>query len=160
MLTTIPRAPAETRYVPARRGAHGRLRWALRAAPDLDPATIEAIAVRVIELLERRSVDVPVRVDANEIARRFSLSRSWVYEHAADLGAVSIGTGSRPRLRFNVRSVADALAPPRQSEGVTGKLPPCPGRRSPPAQREAGDTPLLPIHPPGGRMPARSGATR
>jgi hypothetical protein len=35
-----------------------------------------------------------------EVARRLGVSREWVYEHAEELGASRIGTGSRPRLRF------------------------------------------------------------
>jgi hypothetical protein len=40
-------------------------------------------------------------VDAREIARRTGRPRWWVYEHAADLGAVRLGSGSRPRLAFS-----------------------------------------------------------
>jgi hypothetical protein len=40
-------------------------------------------------------------VDAHEIARRTGRPRWWVYEHAADLGALRLGSGSRPRLAFS-----------------------------------------------------------
>src|ERR1700741_3618946 len=39
-------------------------------------------------------------VDAAEIARLHGKTRSWVYEHAGELGAVRLGSGPRPRLPF------------------------------------------------------------
>ncbi|MDP9416493.1 MAG: hypothetical protein M3P48_01320 [Actinomycetota bacterium] len=52
----------------------------------------------------------PRLVDAAEVARRFGLRREWVYEHADRLGAVRLGDGPRPRLRFKVERVEQALA--------------------------------------------------
>jgi hypothetical protein len=49
-------------------------------------------------------------LDANEIAKRHGVSREFVYEHADELGAVRLGTGPRPRLRFNPAAVAERLA--------------------------------------------------
>lgn len=73
----------------------------------LDAASIEAIALRVVELLAEREDDsrgvAPGRlVDAAALARLLSVSRSTVYEHAEQLGGVRIGAGDRPRLRFDV----------------------------------------------------------
>jgi hypothetical protein len=44
-------------------------------------------------------------------ARRpyLSVDRSWVYEHAADLGARRLGAGPRARLRFSLAEVDRAL---------------------------------------------------
>lgn len=57
-------------------------------------------------------------VDAHEIARRTGRSRWWVYEHAGELGAVRLGSGSRPRLGFwpsradaYLQAAADLRAP-------------------------------------------------
>lgn len=45
-------------------------------------------------------------VDAVEIARLLGKTRSWVYEHAGELGAVRLGSGPRPRLGFSPTRVA------------------------------------------------------
>src|SRR4051794_13923976 len=48
-------------------------------------------------------------VDAAEIARLHGKTRSWVYEHAGELGAVRLGSGPRPRLGFSPARVAEQL---------------------------------------------------
>ncbi len=40
-------------------------------------------------------------VSASELALRLGVTRSFVYEHSAELGAISLGNGPRPRLRFD-----------------------------------------------------------
>jgi len=71
----------------------------------LDAASIDAIARRVTELIGTH--DANDLVSAREIAMRFGVSRAWVYENAAHLGAVRLGDGPRPRLRFDPELVAD-----------------------------------------------------
>ena len=68
---------------------------------------VEAVARRVVELLAEQSGEA---VSAAEIARRFGVSRDWVYAHGGDLGAVPIGDGPRPRLRFYPERVSRYLA--------------------------------------------------
>jgi hypothetical protein len=75
---------------------------------QLDDASVEAIARRVVELLSNESGSEDW-IDAAEVARRFSLSRDYVYEHAAELGAVRLGSGPKARLRFNPNKAAEAL---------------------------------------------------
>ena len=120
------------------------------AAPEpfqLDPTVIDeiadrlsdAIVARVLEAFraERIILQAPSAMtwlDANEVARRLGVSRDWVYEHADDLGASRIGSGTRPRLRF----------PPQVLDSRAGRTGP----------RRAGDEPakrskprgLIPIH--------------
>ena len=80
---------------------------------ELDPAVIEeiadrlsgAIVARVIEVLREeglspRPSEATAWLDAQEVAQRLGVSREWVYEHADELGALRIGSGPRPRLRF------------------------------------------------------------
>ena len=79
---------------------------------ELDPAVIEEIADRLSRRHRRRVVEVlrerdearrarrPAWLDAQEVARQLGVSREWVYEHADELGAMRIGSGPRPRLRF------------------------------------------------------------
>lgn len=66
----------------------------------LDPQAIEAIARRVVEILERQGMQQPELVDATELARRFGIERSWVYSHAIELGAVKLGSGLYASVRF------------------------------------------------------------
>jgi hypothetical protein len=58
-------------------------------------------------------------VDAAEIARLHGKTRSWVYEHAGELGAVRLGSGRRPRLGFSPARVAEALQKVDEPEPVT-----------------------------------------
>jgi hypothetical protein len=60
-------------------------------------------------------------VDAAEIAHLHGKTRSWVYEHAGELGAVRLGSGRRPRLGFSPARVAAALE--KVDEPAPMKLP-------------------------------------
>ncbi len=82
----------------------------------LDAETVDAIARRVVELLTVGRGDSSALIDAAEVARRVGVTRSWAYDHAAQLGAVRLGTGTRPRLRFDPERVAQALAAERHTE--------------------------------------------
>jgi predicted DNA-binding transcriptional regulator AlpA len=120
------------------------------AAPEpfqLDPTVIDeiadrlsdAIVARVLEafLAERIIPQAPSAMtwlDANEVAQRLGVSRDWVYEHADELGASRIGSGSRPRLRF----------PPNVLESRTGRRGP-PNTAEKPAKRFK-PRGLIPIH--------------
>lgn len=83
-----------------------------QSALDLDGRIAQAIAAQVVALVrDELGLRPPAEdwIDAQEVARRFGLSRAWVYAHARQLGVVAIGSGPRPRLRFDPRVVADAL---------------------------------------------------
>jgi hypothetical protein len=110
----------------------------------LDPQTVDAIARRVVELLRQQERRAGKLVDAAELARRLGVDRSWVYTHAIDLGAVRLGNGPRPRLRFDPRL---AVARLRAGVGAEGRSKPSkPPRRCVPTRADAGDRPrLLPI---------------
>ncbi len=60
----------------------------------------DRVAARLGGLTPGRSQPEPL-VDAAEIARLHGKTRSWVYEHAGELGAVRLGSGPRPRLAFS-----------------------------------------------------------
>lgn len=114
---------------------------------QLDPQTVEAIARRVVELLEQRGLRKRELVDAAELARRFGIERSWVYSHAIELGAVKLGGGAKPRLRFDPEIAVRVLrkvngkptADPPARSGERADQPPRPGRS---------EVPLLPIRKP------------
>ncbi len=134
----------------------------------LDPATIEQIAAAVVARLTDAQPDTgPALIDAAEVARRHGVTRSWAYDHAADLGAVRLGASSRARLRFDPDRVAGyldrdrtpALLPDRQPP-LDGSAPPRRSYRSEDEPREHhprfSHRPRTPA-PPGRR---REGATR
>jgi hypothetical protein len=78
---------------------------------ELSDADIEAVATRVADLLRTGQASAEL-VDATEIARRFGVSRDFVYDHADDLGAVRLGNGPKARLRFDPAKVGRALRKP------------------------------------------------
>ncbi len=114
------------------------------AGIKLDAATVEKIARRVVELLERRGLGNRELVDAAELARRFGIERSWVYTHAIELGAVKLGNGAKPRLRFDPEVAARVL---RKVGEVPAADPPA---RSGQPRGSEGRGELLPIRGRGG----------
>jgi hypothetical protein len=118
----------------------------------LDAETIEAIARRVVELLEQRGLHTRKLVDAAELARRFGIDRSWVYSHAIELGAVKLGDGTKPRLRFDPEIAARVLW--RVGEGSAADPPARSGERAgQPPRRGGGEVRLLPIRGRGEKDP-------
>lgn len=133
-------------FGPIHRGALGFARMSSPMASariKLDPATVEAIARRVVQLLERRGLQGRELVDAAELARRLGIERSWVYTHAIELGAVKLGNGAKPRLRFDPEVAAKAL----KRVGESAAAPPA--RSGERAGQPRGDgrsvVPLLPV---------------
>ncbi len=100
----------------------------------------ERLAVRLSGLAPARAEPL---VDAAEIARLHGKTRSWVYEHAGELGAVRLGSGPRPRLAFSPVRVAERLE--KVAKPATAPLPenPQPRRRRQRAGRTATGAPLL-----------------
>jgi hypothetical protein len=117
----------------------------------LDPQTTEAIARRVVELLEKRGLQNRELVDAAELARRLAIERSWVYSHAIELGAVKLGSGSKPRLRFNPEVAAQVLR--RAGEGPEADPPARSGKRASQPRGSQGKAQLLPIRGQGENLP-------
>jgi hypothetical protein len=125
-----------------------------RAAAELTPDAIEQIAQRVAELLGRgRDAHPPDSLrllEASQLAHRLGVSREWVYEHATELGAITIGDGPKPRLRFDPDVADAALARRRRSpDPVAPKAQDTPAPRRRP--RTTASVPLLPVHAPRSR---------
>jgi hypothetical protein len=93
----------------------------------LDAADIDAIAHRVVALIQEREPQASVRlVDATELASRLGVDRGWVYSHAKELHAVRLG-GPRGRMRFDLDAVlhllgAEAARTPRPAPRRRTKL--------------------------------------
>jgi hypothetical protein len=128
-----------------------------RAAAELTPHAIEQIAQRVAQLLREHS-DTPAAptsgrlLDATELARHLGVTRTWVYEHASQLGAIRLGTGTKARLRFDLHTATAALTrlhehDPRPADAASQAT----RRRGRPRRRPPNTAPLLPIHPSGTR---------
>jgi len=79
-------------------------------------------------------------LNASEVAERCGVTRGWVYDHAGELGALRLGGGPRPRLRFDSALVDEALR-----AGVGGQLS---RRRARRAKTSQTGVELLPIGPP------------
>jgi hypothetical protein len=116
--------------------------------PALDEASVEAVARRVVELLRTDSHSPRERrlVDAATLAAELGVDRSWVYAHRAELGAIRLGSGSKPRLRFDVDTAPELLARSTSKEPQAPQTPMAtgsPSRRRP--QRLGSSPELLPI---------------
>lgn len=85
----------------------------------LDPRTVERLAMRTTELVGQRlrltesiateQREAPRPLAAAEVFARWSLHPNGVYKHARELGAIPIGEGRGPRLRFDRDEVARRL---------------------------------------------------
>jgi hypothetical protein len=121
------------------------------AAEDL-----ELIAERVAELVRERLGEAPASrggaelVDAAEIARRFGLTAATGRARADEFGAIRLGEGPRPRLRFDPMRVVAALGAGglrhREQSAAAGEAPAQPAVRRRRRTARAGTGPeLLPI---------------
>jgi hypothetical protein len=110
-----------------------------------DPAFVDAVARRVVELL-REEGEIPPEgprlLTVAQVAEEFGVSTDWLYANAGPLGAIRLGSGPRARLRFDRGTIAVRIAKlasqargPRSARGGKHR----PGTRG----REDGD--LLPI---------------
>ena len=77
----------------------------------------EAIAARVVELLER-----PDRRPASglataaEVAEQLGVNKSWVYANQKRLGGIRLGDGPRARLRFDLERARRAVDKERSEQ--------------------------------------------
>jgi hypothetical protein len=83
-------------------------------------------------------------------ARRFGIERSWVYSHAIELGVVKLGSGSKPRLRFDPEVAAQVL---RRVGERPADSPARSGKRASQPQGSKGKAQLLPIRRQGENLP-------
>lgn len=84
----------------------------------LDHGDIEAIAARVVELLDeppRRRNSVRLAT-AKEVAESLGVGRSWVYAHQERLRAIRLGSGPKSRLRFDLDRAAEAFRMEAENE--------------------------------------------
>src|SRR4051812_49401472 len=98
-----------------------------RVVVVLDDVAVEKLATRVAELVSLPSQHgeggrAQRLMTAADVAIRLGVSRSWVYDHAQDLGAKRLGGGPKARLRFDPLEVEQRLTSCFESRGsCTGK---------------------------------------
>jgi hypothetical protein len=99
----------------------------VRPSDQSDPPTtvdaewVEAVALRVVQLMHSGYAANDRRlVDAATLAGELGVDRSWVYAHRDELGVVRLGSGSKPRLRFDVQVARAALARARNEPAAIG----------------------------------------
>ncbi|MGO9761295.1 MAG: hypothetical protein ACLP1Q_08570 [Solirubrobacteraceae bacterium] len=101
-----------------------------RLADRVADRVAERVAERLAPRLELAHERPEGLISASDVARMTGMKRWWVYDHAGDLGAVQLGSGSRPRLGFHPARVRQYL------ESRTHKPPP-----PTPAPTDAGPIP-------------------
>jgi hypothetical protein len=113
----------------------------------LDPRFVDAVARRVAELLEPGDPRVAAAeggghtsasLTVAQVAARYRVSRSWVYAHQRELGAMRLGHGPRARLRFDAQMVAD---------GIAAFDAPNPAEEPPSRRGQGREVPLIPFEP-------------
>ncbi len=102
----------------------------------LSTESIEALTVSIAKAIggarsPEQSDPPPRLLTAAEVARWWGVDRSWVYNHAAELGARRLGSGRRPRLRFDPDEVAERLGAPLPQRRDSRGFPPIRGDSHP-----------------------------
>lgn len=105
----------------------------------LDAQSVERIARRVAEILRSEPSEPAEKwLTAADVATRYSVSRSWVYDHAEVLGAVRLGAGTKARLRFDPARL-------REHFNEDDQRPEPPRKQRRPSRRWVPETDLIPI---------------
>jgi hypothetical protein len=71
-------------------------------------AIAEATAMRLAEMVGAAPGTFAL-VDARQLARDLGVSLDYVYAHAAELGAMRLGSGPKARIRFDLDRARQAL---------------------------------------------------
>jgi hypothetical protein len=78
-----------------------------------DPAFVDAVARRVVELL-RAEGELPLAgprlMTVAQVRDELGVSADWLYANAEALGAIRLGSGPRARLRFDRTTIAQRVA--------------------------------------------------
>jgi hypothetical protein len=79
---------------------------------QLTPGDVEAIAeatARKVAEIVRAPPTTFGLVDARELAEELGVSIDYIYAHAAELGAMRLGSGPKARIRFDLHRARQAL---------------------------------------------------
>lgn len=111
-----------------------------------DLALVDAVARRVVEVLREEGAEPlkrPRLLTVAEVAAEYGVSTDWVYNNARQLGAIRLGSGPKPRLRFE-RATIDARIADIGSRWQSAQPSPRAARRRSTQDHQPAD--LLPIH--------------
>jgi len=101
---------------------------------------VDNLARRAAALADHNGGDLPLIVDAAQLARYLRVSRHLVYANAERLGAIRLGDGPRARLRFVLNSETI-----KSWQGAGASVPPMPTSQPRCRRPISPDTQLLPI---------------
>lgn len=76
----------------------------------LSEAQLDQLADRIADRLRTSTPRASRLVDAQTLAEALGVRRETVYAHADELGAIRLGDGSKPRLRFDMETAREAFA--------------------------------------------------
>jgi hypothetical protein len=105
----------------------------------------ERVCERVLDALSRYAA--PARsdglVDAQTLAGVLGVDRAYVYRHRDELGAIKVGDGERPRLRFDLAAALGS----RDASGISDphSSPPLQADRSRRSRLSGSGVDLLPV---------------
>ncbi len=152
--TAAPRRTTSPQPHSTHRRHHG-----LRSiAHQLTPETIEQIARRVTQLLREPtehhasephagSQQPTGLLTATQLAHKLGVNRSWVYQNAHKLGAITLGNGPKPRLRFDPQTTTTILTANNTPTAAAVPAAKRTSQRGRPRKQAPPTVPLLPIHP-------------
>ena len=74
------------------------------------PAIAIGVTAHVATMLRDATAPPPApqTVDATTLAAHLRVTRGFIYEHAQQLGGIRLGSGPRPRLRFDLHHALEA----------------------------------------------------
>ena len=136
-------SPADRAQSTAAWGSTPRFPERERPSRSLTDADVEAIAAAVADRLG--ALAAPRLLDARGLAEVLGVEASWVREHADRLGALRLGEGPRPRLRFHPERALEAAARLRSERSLPPDPPPPRRSRRRRAPSSSSSAPLLPI---------------
>jgi hypothetical protein len=114
----------------------------------LEPEQLVELAELVADALVARNVLAPSSslLSPAELAHELGVTRSFVYAHKADLGAVRLSSGPRARLRFSLERAREGLTACSMGRGSSALEPARSAGSRPRRRRSLGTSaPLLPI---------------
>lgn len=87
----------------------------------LDDEDVEAIAVRVAEMLKGTRPNAYEFLNAKQLAEELKVSLDYVYAHAVELGVMRLGDGPKAHLRFDLDSARAAMEARIRRGRLTGR---------------------------------------
>jgi hypothetical protein len=105
----MSKADASRALEPAEAGrSSADVRLRSQGGPVLAPGDVEATAQKLLEIIATPPTTFGL-IGARELAEGLGVSLDYVYAHAAELGAMRLGSGPKARIRFDLDRAREAL---------------------------------------------------